>query len=122
MKNERRRAKRADINIRIKLSEIQNVNTAGADEKENFVKVFDISRDGIGFICEKKLPMNALYDTTIRLNPGEEIKCIIEIIRCTAIDNGKFNYGCRFVGINSSDQFRVDVYQIIKDNIDDLDR
>ena len=56
----------------------------------------------------------ALYDPTSQtVSNGESFEAVIEVIRMENLGEIETTYGCRFVGINSEDQFKIEVYQIV---------
>ena len=44
---------------------------------------------------------------------SESFEAFIEVIRMENLGEIETTYGCRFVGINSEDQFKIEVYQIV---------
>lgn len=115
MENEHRKSKRTDINVTIQLKRIQNNVITGVSDEEITVNVINISKDGIAFKTPEILAFNGLYDTEITLSNGDKFNSVIKIIRMEnrGEKDSEILYGCIFVGINGSDQFKIDVYQIL---------
>ena len=114
---EKRKSKRIGINVKIKLQKVNNNLIAfGLKEEEFEVNVVNISKDGIAFRSTESLPLNSFYDTKVVLWTKETFDTVIEIVRMENMGEAETLYGCRFVGISSADQFKIDVYQIVSEN------
>lgn len=114
---ERRKSNRMQIDVSIKLNSVKN---GEADIKrlktdEFTVEVVNLSKDGLGFLCDEKLELNTYYDTTIVLWTKETFKSIIEIVRMENYGDGPTLYGCRFIGIMPSDQLKIQIYDMINE-------
>lgn len=115
MDHEQRKSKRTDINVKIQLKTIQTSIITGVSDELIEVNVVNISKDGMAFKTSELLAFNGLYDTDITLSNGEKFSSVIKIVRMENNGETETLYGCYFVGINSSDQFKIDVYQILFD-------
>ena len=114
---EKRRSKRMGINVKIKLQKVtNNMTNFGFKEEEFEVNVVNISKDGIAFRTKEMLALNSFYDTKVVLWTKETFDTVIEIVRMENTGEEETLYGCRFVGISSADQFKIDVYQIVSEN------
>lgn len=116
MTQERRRSKRMDINVRIKLNSVRSKGDISALKKEAFdVDVVNISKDGLAFCCPEKLEINTYYDTTVLLWTKEKIQTVIEIIRMEDRGDKPSLYGCRFIGIMPADQLKIQIYEMVSE-------
>lgn len=115
--NEKRKSKRLDIDVRIKVSELNKGEKADSIKSETMVvSLVNISRDGIGFTSTEELRLSTYFDVEIVLWTKESFKSVIEIVRMEAIDNSdEILYGCRFIGIRPADQLKIQIYEIIND-------
>lgn len=113
MEEERRRAKRVGLDVTLVLKSIMSNGTTVIRELP--VQATDISRSGIAFKTDEKLEMGSYYDTHIKMTNSESFDAVIEIVREAPEPEGEMLYGCRFIGINSENQFKIDVFQIIQD-------
>lgn len=114
---EKRKSKRMGINVKIKLQKVRNNLTSfGLKEEEFEVSVVNISKDGMAFRTKECLALNSFYDTKVVLWTKESFETVIEIVRMENLGEEETLYGCRFVGISSADQFKIDVYQIVSEN------
>lgn len=108
---ERRKSKRIDIDVTIKLKQLTQ------DEKESVevsVDVVNLSKDGMAFVCEKDLEINTFYDVNVVLWTKETFQTVIEIVRIEENEDNKL-YGCRFVGIHPADQLKIQIYDMVRD-------
>lgn len=110
---EKRRSKRTDINVRIALTQMGDNYITGFSSNSINVNVINISKDGIAFKSDYEFKLNTYHDTVITLENGDNFEAVIEIVRMENYGDPETTYGCRFVGINSEDQFKIEVYQIV---------
>lgn len=113
MIDEKRKSKRTDIDISIQLRVIQEVKLDHNTNKEVAVHLVNISKDGIAFKSKETFIYDKLYDTEITLSNNEKFSTVIKIVRIEKSNDSEFLYGCRFVGINSFDQFKIEVFQAL---------
>lgn len=109
----KRRSRRTDIDVTISLRQLDDKYVTGYSGDTVTVNVINISKDGIAFKSDYEFRLNTYYDTDIRLSNGESFEAVIEVIRMENLGEIETTYGCRFVGINSEDQFKIEVYQIV---------
>ena len=105
---ERRKARRMDLDVRVTLSRVDN------SEGDISVEVLDISRAGIGFFCTKELVNGAVYKSDIKIWTGDVITAFINIVRVGRQENGNI-YGGIFVGMPEADWCRIGVYETFQD-------
>lgn len=114
---ERRRSKRLDINVRIKLNELKTgFIKADVNKNEMLVDIVNISKDGLAFISSEKLTINTFYDANVVLWTKESFDTVIEIVRIENAEDGKILYGCKFIGILPSDQLKIQIFDMLQDN------
>lgn len=114
---EKRWSKRMDINATIKLKTIRNDRMVFEPNKEEFeVDVINISKGGMAFRTKELLPLNSYYDAKVILWTKDTFDAVLEIIRMENEDvEGETTYGCRFIGLNPAEQFKIDVYEIVNE-------
>jgi hypothetical protein len=113
---EKRRSKRTDIDVIINIKEVNDKYPLGMATRPISVNVINLSRDGIAFKTTEKLEINSFYDTIVKLDNSDSFNAVVEILRTENPGEPETTYGCRFVGISSEQQFKIDVYQIVKEN------
>ena len=104
---EKRRAKRMDLECRLMLKRLDNMDADAA--REITVNVVDVSRDGMGFECREQLSIGAVYECFLTIWTKETIHCFVEIIRMLRKDDDIF-YGGIFIGMSEPDISRISVY------------
>ncbi len=112
---EKRRSRRLELNVKVKVRKIDTYEYLIPIKDEFEVDVVNVSKDGIAFKSTEKMLLNTFYNVDVVLWTKERFEAVIEIIRMESTDTDYTLYGCRFVGISSADQFKIDVYQIVKD-------
>ena len=114
---EKRWSKRMDINATIKLKSIRNERMIFEPNQGEFdVNVINISKGGMAFTTKELLPLNSYYDAKVILWTKDNFEAVLEIIRMENEDvEGEITYGCKFIGLNPSQQFKIDVYEIVNE-------
>lgn len=110
---ERRASNRMDINVKIKLNVIKTQNISNLRTDEFDVDVINVSKDGLGFCTSEKLELSTFYDTTVVLWTKESFDTIIEIVRVENYGDVLNLYGCKFIGINSSDRLKIQIHEML---------
>lgn len=110
---ERRKSKRTDLDVVINLKQLGDNFVTGISGKAVTVNTLNISKDGIAFKSDRAFKLNTYHDTVITLDNKESFEAIIEVVRMENLGEPETTYGCRFIGITSEDQFKIDVYQIV---------
>ncbi len=100
---EKRRGRRRSISMELDVSPLfkqDNVKVEGIGKP---IEIVNISETGAGFITESLLPTGYYFNSRIKLpNMDKEKKwfrCIVRIVRCEKLPDGKYMYGCEFVGL-----------------------
>ena len=110
-KYERRKCQRFPIKLDLKASRLykqDHVEISGIDAD---IRLVDISRTGIGFLCEQELPLNYYFDTKIDFMGKDYFYCVIKIVRIGNIkEDGKRVYGAEFVGLAPFLADKIDQY------------
>lgn len=99
--DEKRANKRLEIGIELSISDLYKENTNTIMDIDSPIEVTDISADGIGFISECILPIGYYFIANIEL--ARELPQIItdvRILRSSAIDKTRYQYGCEFVSVS----------------------
>ncbi len=100
---EKRRAKRMELNVSIKLGTL-----SGDGEKKYYdVDLINLSKSGIAFKSEQTLEVGKCYDTRITIWTKEVIETVVRIVRC----NGN-EYGGEFIGLASADEMKINIYEL----------
>ena len=115
MSIEKRKSKRLELNVKVKVRKIEDCDYLIPIKDEFEVEVINVSKDGIAFRSAERMLLNTFYNVDVILWTKESFSAVIEIVRMENNGEAITTYGCRFVGISSADQFKIDVYQIVRD-------
>ena len=77
---------------------IKNLN--GAEESIP-IEVVNVSKKGIGFICENELNAETVYEAYLTIWMKEHIQ---------KLDEKRYNYGAVFIGMSEMDSMRIEVF------------
>lgn len=96
---DKRKTKRTDITLSLEVSSIFKQDNVKVGDIHAPIEVTDISKGGIGFISESVLPIDYYFNAKFDFG-GEDntFYGVVHIIRCMELGDGKFKYGCEFVG------------------------
>lgn len=108
---ERRRYKRLPIELTLDVDEVFKQDYVVIKDIGASISVFDISKSGIGFESNADLPVGYYFRGMINLGKGDFFRVVIQIIRCTNLDNNKKSYGAEFVGLAPFLADKVDKYE-----------
>lgn len=98
---ERRRHKRYEAHITLSISDLFNQDEIQVAFLGEPIQIVDISRDGIGFISKDIIPLHYYFNAMLDLKCSDNsiLYCVVEIIRCSKLEDGTYNYGCQFIGM-----------------------
>lgn len=100
---EKRKAKRMELNVSIKLGTLSD----SSEKKYYEVELTNLSKSGIAFKSGQPLEVGKCYDTRITIWTKEVIETVVRIVRC---DNEE--YGGEFVGLAASDEMKINIYEL----------
>ncbi|NLJ95828.1 MAG: PilZ domain-containing protein [Clostridiales bacterium] len=107
---DRRRDKRMSINLSLEINELYKQDYVKVLNINAPIKVLDISKSGIGFSSESKLPLGYYFNANINLGDKETLRTVVKIIRSQPIDDKQTMYGCEFVGMAEILSYVFDAY------------
>ncbi len=108
---DRRRYKRLPIELQLEVDEVFKQDHIVIKDLKASVSVFDISRNGIGFISEGSLPLGYYFRGRINLGDGDFFYVVLQIVRAHIKDNKNKVYGAEFVGLAPFLADKVDRYE-----------
>lgn len=109
---EKRRAKRLPVDMELSLSSLFKQDNVEVKLDDSEIEVFDISKLGIGFRAKSILPLDYYFNTKICLGDRDAVLyCVVKIIRTQPLEDGRFIYGCEFVGFPSVLDYIIDDYE-----------
>lgn len=99
---EKRKYTRLPIKLKLEVSNLFKQDGIKIDSLDTEIEVFDISKAGIGFMSESKLPTGYYFNATLEFeNTDEIILSVVKILYASAIGDAGYRYGCEFVGLPS---------------------
>ena len=107
---EQRLYPRTEVREKVKLSLVGE--GAGAFSEPFEVEILNMSTDGVGFRCDRQLLIGDVLTGKISIWTKDEMDVFLKIIRCSNEDDNTYGYGCIFVGMESSEQLRISIYQL----------
>lgn len=109
---ERRRYTRLPISLVLNVNKVYNQKEIILGEKDARIGVFDISKQGIGFVSDVVFPKDYYFDAKIQLSEKDYIYAVIKIVRISeARDGVKKEYGAEFVGLAPFLAAKIDDYE-----------
>lgn len=106
---ERRKNKRSELQSKLILKRLD-----GAREQEVAIEVVDLSKTGVGFTCEERLEIDAVYESFLTIWTKEVIHAFLQIVRIEKKDE-QYTYGAVFIGMPEMDASRIAVYQTVEE-------
>ena len=110
---ERRKNKRTKLCSKLM---IKRLDAQGHDEV--MIDINDVSKTGVGFICNEVLSIGNVYESYLTIWTKEVIHAFIRIVRIEMID-GMFHYGAVFIGMPQMDAARIETYQTVNNEYDE---
>lgn len=96
---DKRRHKRVKVTLELFVSDIFDQDSDNL-KIDSPIEVKDVSRSGLGFITKCLLPMNYFFNAALAFEGLDSIlQCVVKIIRCEALEDDEYSYGCEFVGM-----------------------
>ncbi len=108
--SERRISKRLPVHISLKIESLYRQDHDVLDNINESIVVQNISKTGIGFEASHELPLNYYFNAHITIDDEKHFFGVLKIIRKDEED-GKYFYGCEFVGLASVLSSYIDDYQ-----------
>ncbi|GEM_PF-98671 len=117
---ENRRAKRIAVSATIQLKELEVIHEGQQIEKKKpvDVDVIDISETGMGFASPVHFEKDTFFDANIHFDGMGTVHAVIRIVRFDEEESKEnhYVYGCEFVGMNTEDKFRLNVYRLVQES------
>ena len=99
---EKRKHERLPIKLTLEVSNLFKQDGIKIENLDTEIEVFDISKAGIGFMSESKLPVDYYFNATLEFeNTDEIILSVVKILYAAPIGDNGYRYGCEFVGLPS---------------------
>lgn len=97
---EKRKSKRIPVRLKLEISSLFNQDNGMVTIVNTEIEVINISRTGIGFISESKLPTGFYFNACLEFGSEDsKLYCVVKILRTENADGDYTLYGCEFVGM-----------------------
>lgn len=106
---ERRKYDRLPLKLELTISSLFKQDYELIPNINESIKVMNISKSGIGFLCGHELPVNYYFDAKIQLTSDKYFYAVLKIVRAEKVEEG-YSVGCEFVGLADILSMRVDLY------------
>lgn len=109
---DRRRYKRLPVELSLEVNEVFKQDNIIINNISAKISVFDISKNGIGFLSKADLPVGYYFRGRINLGDGDFFLVVIQIIRASSgLEDEQKVYGAEFVGLAPFLADKVDKYE-----------
>ena len=72
---------------------IKNMHDTSDKPEEIEIEVLDVSKTGVGFICNTPLTIGAVYETLLKIWNDDEIHAFLKIVRIEQTEDEKYMCG-----------------------------
>lgn len=96
---ERRKNKRFPFEITLKIEELYKQDNVKIEDLHEVFQVVDLSRSGVGFLCQHELPIDFYFNAQITIDAEKHFYSVLKIVRKDHDEDSKYHYGCEFVGL-----------------------
>ena len=102
MGSDQRRAKRVAVSMSLEVSSLFKQDYIQVDNLNAPIEVQNVSKSGIGFATECVLPIGYYFNARLEFDgDGNALNCVVRILRQSRTEDGRYFYGCEFVGLAS---------------------
>ncbi len=109
---ERRKNNRLQISVEIETERIDQDDMTTVRYLN--AHVTDISKTGIGFEASHEFAIGATFTAFITIWTNEKLQTIFKVVRKNELEDGRFHYGCIFVGMQDTDALKIQIYEMLK--------
>lgn len=108
---ERRRNRRMELDAKLLIKRMDQ----GGYSREVNIEITDVSKSGVGFLCDAGLEVGAVYESHLTIWTKEVLHVFLEIVRIDPGEDGMYVYGAIFIGMTEIDASRIETYCTITD-------
>ncbi len=107
---EKRNDRRMDLSAKLL---IKNMNDTDSQVEEASIEVLDVSKSGVGFICDTPLSIGAVYETQLKIWTDEVIHAFLKVVRIEQTKDERYMCGTIFIGLPEMNAKRIEVYDLL---------
>lgn len=113
---EKRSSMRMDLSATLLM---KNMNDGPAKEEEVIIEVLDVSKTGVGFVCDVPLSIGAVYETFLKIWTDDVIHAFLKVVRIEQTKEERYICGTIFIGLPEMNAKRIEVYDLLQRMGDD---
>ena len=107
---ERRKSKRMQMDSKLVIKRLD-----GGKSEEVSIEISDVSKTGVGFVCNTPLLIGTVYESFLTIWTKEVLHAFLQIVRIE-LKGDTYYYGASFVGMPEMDAARIETYQTLTEN------
>lgn len=108
---EKRRAKRVPFHLTLEMTTLYKQDDLAISNLSGPIEMVNLSKVGIAFVSKNKLPLGYYFNANIQMDAvNSTIHSVVKIVRTEDIEDGKYLYGCEFVGMADVLSYIFDEY------------
>lgn len=92
---------------------IKNMNDTDSQVEEAAIEVLDVSKSGVGFICDMPLSIGGVYETQLKIWTDEVIHAFLKVVRIEQTKEERYVCGTIFIGLPEMNAKRIEVYELL---------
>lgn len=92
---------------------IKNMNDDTDKTESVVIEVIDVSKTGVGFLCDRPLSIGAVYETFLKIWTDEVIHAFLKIVRIEQTEEERYICGTIFIGLPEMNAKRIEVYELL---------
>ncbi len=107
---EKRRDRRMALSAKLF---IKNMNDDSVKEDEVEIEVLNVSKTGVGFICNIPLSIGAVYESHLKIWTDEVIHAFLRVVRIEQTEEERYICGTTFMGLPEMNAKRIEIYEML---------
>lgn len=107
---EKRKDRRMGLSAKLLIKNM-NDDSVKADEVE--IEVLNVSKTGVGFICNTPLSIGAVYETHLKIWTDEVIHSFLKVVRIEQTEDERYICGTIFMGLPEMNAKRIEIYEML---------
>lgn len=107
---EKRNSRRMRLSAKLLIT---NLNDTADKPEEVEIEVIDVSKTGVGFICDTPLSIGAVYEALLKIWNEDEIHAFLKVVRIEQTKYEQYVCGTIFIGLPEMNAARIGVYDLL---------
>ncbi|MCI9421549.1 PilZ domain-containing protein [Lachnospiraceae bacterium WCA-9-b2] len=107
---EKRRDRRISLTARLA---IKNMSDSSAKPENVEIDVLNVSKTGVGFICDTPLLIGEMYEADLKIWTDEIIHAFLKVVRIEQTEDERYMCGTIFIGLPEMNAKRIEIYDML---------